>query len=151
MKTIGDILGRYASCLVRIGERRLIALSRKSKRGGQFHKPLVNHAQRLNFRRRTSLDSRFVLPADSWISSVIQGTCQISRDWQLPGAAHDETAHNGDIVVALVNQNDATLKRFYREGDNIRQQPSNVTMKPIIVPAASVEVQGRVIGVLRKY
>ena len=62
-----------------------------------------------------------------------------------------KTAHNGDIVVALVDQNDATLKRFYREGDNIRLQPSNATMKPIIVPAASVEVQGRVIGVLRKY
>ena len=62
-----------------------------------------------------------------------------------------KTAHNGDIVVALVNKDDATLKRFYREGDNIRLQPSNATMKPIIVPAAAVEVQGRVIGVLRKY
>jgi repressor LexA len=61
------------------------------------------------------------------------------------------TAHNGDIVVALVDQNDATLKRFYREGDNIRLQPSNVNMRPIIVPAAAVDVQGRVIGVLRKY
>jgi repressor LexA len=62
-----------------------------------------------------------------------------------------KTAHNGDIVVALVDRADATLKRFYREGDNIRLQPSNATMKPIIVPAASVEIQGRVIGVLRKY
>jgi len=61
------------------------------------------------------------------------------------------TAHNGDIVVALVDQNDATLKRLYREGENVRLQPSNVNMKPIIVPAASVDVQGRVIGVLRKY
>jgi len=62
-----------------------------------------------------------------------------------------KTAHNGDIVVALVDQTDATLKRFYRDGDNIRLQPSNATMKPIIVPAAAVQVQGRVIGVLRKY
>ena len=62
-----------------------------------------------------------------------------------------KTAHNGDIVVAVVNKDDATLKRFYREGDNIRLQPSNAEMKPIIVPAESVEVQGRVIGVLRKY
>ena len=60
-------------------------------------------------------------------------------------------AHNGDIVVALVDETDATLKRFYREGDNIRLQPSNASMKPIIVPAAAVSVQGRVIGVLRKY
>jgi repressor LexA len=62
-----------------------------------------------------------------------------------------KTAHNGDIVVALVGGSDATLKRFYREGDNIRLQPSNAAMQPIIVPAASVELQGRVIGVLRKY
>ena len=62
-----------------------------------------------------------------------------------------KTAHNGEIVVALVDGSDATLKRFYREGDNIRLQPSNVNMKPIIVPAAAVELQGRVIGVLRKY
>jgi repressor LexA len=62
-----------------------------------------------------------------------------------------KTAHNGDIVVALVDTTDATLKRFYRDGDKIRLQPSNMNMKPIIVPAASVQIQGRVIGVLRKY
>ena len=61
------------------------------------------------------------------------------------------TAHNGDIVVALVDQNDATLKRIYREGERVRLQPSNAAMKPILVPAARVQVQGRVIGVLRKY
>jgi len=53
--------------------------------------------------------------------------------------------------VALVEMTDATLKRFYREGDKIRLQPSNAAMQPIIVPAASVEIQGRVIGVLQKY
>ena len=62
-----------------------------------------------------------------------------------------KTAHNGEIVVALIEENDATLKRFYKEGASIRLQPSNVNMKPIIVPAASVQIQGRVIGVLRKY
>jgi repressor LexA len=62
-----------------------------------------------------------------------------------------KTAHNGDIVVAIVNRDDATLKRLYREGDNIRLQPSNANMKPIVVHASAVEIQGRVIGVLRKY
>ena len=62
-----------------------------------------------------------------------------------------ESAHDGEIVVALVEGTDATLKRLYREGTNIRLQPSNVAMKPIVVPAKSVQVQGRVIGVLRKY
>jgi repressor LexA len=60
-------------------------------------------------------------------------------------------AHDGEIVVALVEGTDATLKRLFREGVNIRLQPSNTAMKPIIVPAKSVQLQGRVIGVLRKY
>lgn len=62
-----------------------------------------------------------------------------------------QTARNGEIVVALVSGQDATLKRLYREGESIRLQPSNATMQPIIVAARDVQVQGRVIGVLRKY
>src|SRR5438876_736299 len=50
-------------------------------------------------------------------------------------------AHNGDIVVALIEGSDATLKRFYREGDKIRLQPSNTKMKPIMVHAAYVTMQ----------
>src|SRR5689334_7152636 len=61
------------------------------------------------------------------------------------------TAHNGDIVVALVSGSDTTLKRFYKEGEQVRLQPANTTMAPIIVPAQDVQLQGRVIGVLRKY
>ena len=62
-----------------------------------------------------------------------------------------KTARDGEIVVALVENSDATLKRIYREGDKVRLQPSNTKMQPIIVPAHNVDVQGRVIGVLRKY
>jgi repressor LexA len=61
------------------------------------------------------------------------------------------TARDGEIVVALVNGSDATLKRIYREGPQVRLQPSNATMKPIMVPAQAVQVQGRVVGILRKY
>jgi repressor LexA len=61
------------------------------------------------------------------------------------------SARDGEIVVALVDGTDATLKRFYREGVNVRLQPANTSMKPIIVPAKSVALQGRVVGVLRKY
>ena len=61
------------------------------------------------------------------------------------------TARDGEIIVALVNNSDTTLKRIYREGDVVRLQPSNVKMSPIMVPAEAVQVQGRVIGVLRKY
>jgi len=62
-----------------------------------------------------------------------------------------DTARNGEIVVAVVNKDDATLKRIYHEGETTRLQPSNAKMQPIIVPSRSVQVQGRVIGVLRKY
>jgi repressor LexA len=61
------------------------------------------------------------------------------------------TANDGEIVVALVQNENATLKRFYREGEQVRLQPSNAAMPPIFVPAVDLKIQGRVIGVLRKY
>ena len=61
------------------------------------------------------------------------------------------TAREGEIVVALVDGSDATLKRFYREGNLIRLQPSNAEMTPIYAPATNVSIQGRVLGILRKY
>jgi repressor LexA len=55
-------------------------------------------------------------------------------------------------VVALVANSDATLKRIYREpGDMIRLQPANSTMRPILVPGRDVQIQGRLLAVLRKY
>ena len=62
-----------------------------------------------------------------------------------------DAARDGEIVVALVDGTEATLKRIYLEGARVRLQPSNTAMQPIIVPADAVRVQGRVIGVLRKY
>lgn len=61
------------------------------------------------------------------------------------------TAREGEIIVALVDGSDATLKRFYREGALIRLQPSNAEMPPIYAPAANVAIQGKVLGILRKY
>jgi len=62
-----------------------------------------------------------------------------------------KTAREGEIIVALIDGTDATLKRFYREGNMIRLQPSNAEMAPIFAPAASVTIQGKVLGILRKY
>jgi len=62
------------------------------------------------------------------------------------------SVRNGDIVVALVEGSDTTLKRFYREADGmVRLQPANAEMGPIFVPQVNVDVQGRVLAVLRKY
>ena len=61
-------------------------------------------------------------------------------------------ARDGEIVVALVDKREATLKRLYREpGNMIRLQPANAEMSPIRVPARDVEIQGRLLAVLRKY
>ena len=59
---------------------------------------------------------------------------------------------DGDVVVALVDGVETTLKRFFREpGGKIRLQPANPEMEPIIVPATRVQIQGRLLAVLRKY
>ncbi|HEY3825447.1 MAG TPA: transcriptional repressor LexA [Bryobacteraceae bacterium] len=61
-------------------------------------------------------------------------------------------AREGDIVVAIVGGTETTLKRFYREpGNIIRLQPANSSMSPIRVPAQDVQIQGRLLAVLRKY
>lgn len=62
-----------------------------------------------------------------------------------------ESVKDGEIVVALVDGSEATLKRFYDEGEDVRLQPANASMQPIRVPKKDVQVQGRVLAVLRKY
>jgi len=59
-------------------------------------------------------------------------------------------AHNGEMVaVWLTDRDETTLKRFYHEGDRVRLQPENETMEPIYVDPAVVQVQGKVVAVLR--
>lgn len=61
-------------------------------------------------------------------------------------------ASNGDIVVALVGGRETTLKRFYSEPNGMaRLQPANASMEPIIVPMADLQIQGRLLAVMRKY
>lgn len=59
---------------------------------------------------------------------------------------------NGEMVIALINGGEATLKRYYKEKGHIRLQPSNSAMEPIIIePGTPIEIQGIVIGLIRKY
>jgi len=63
-----------------------------------------------------------------------------------------QTAENGEMVVALVGGESATVKKFYRERDGrIRLQPANATMQPMYFAADEVQIQGIVIAVIRKY
>ena len=62
-----------------------------------------------------------------------------------------KSAQNGEMVVALLGGSDVTLKKLYRENGRVRLQPANPAMQPIFVDAEQVQVQGVVVGVMRKY
>ncbi len=62
-----------------------------------------------------------------------------------------KTADNGEMVIALLGGTDVTLKKLYRENGRIRLQPANPALQPMLVDPAQVQVQGVVIGVMRKY
>jgi len=62
-----------------------------------------------------------------------------------------KTADNGEMVIALVGGTDVTLKKFYRDSGRIRLQPANPAMKPLWFEPSQVQLQGVVIGVMRKY
>ena len=72
------------------------------------------------------------------------------HDEDLVVVARREEASPGEMVVALVGD-EATLKRFYPEGDEVRLQPSNARMQPIRVPASDLRIQGVVVGLMRKF
>lgn len=80
---------------------------------------------------------------DSMINdAIVEGDLALIRP--------QETASNGDIVVAMVG-GEATLKRFYRERDHIRLQPRNPNMDPIVIPAGEqVVIVGKVIRIVRE-
>ena len=63
-----------------------------------------------------------------------------------------DSVKNGDIIVALLDGSEATLKRFYKEDDGqVRLQPANSSMSPMFVSPADLQIQGRVLAVMRKY
>ena len=71
------------------------------------------------------------------------------RDGDFVVIEQTEKAINGDIVVALLNNGMATLKRFFKEETRIRLEPANSSMNPMFV--RSVRIQGKVVGLIRKY
>jgi repressor LexA len=61
------------------------------------------------------------------------------------------SADDGEMVIALVGGADVTLKKFYRDNGRIRLQPANPAMQPMLLDPSLVQVQGVVVGVMRKY
>jgi repressor LexA len=62
-----------------------------------------------------------------------------------------KTATDGEMVIALVGGSDVTLKKLYRDNGRVRLQPANPAMQPLVVDPDHVQVQGVVVGVMRKY
>jgi repressor LexA len=81
---------------------------------------------------------------DSMIDALI-------NDGDIVVMRHQQVAGNGEMVaVRLKDRDETTLKRFYREKDRVRLQPANPTMSPLYVHPASVEIQGKVVAVIRQ-
>ena len=62
-----------------------------------------------------------------------------------------KSANNGEMVIALLGGLEVTLKKFYQENGQVRLEPANPAMQPILVPPDQIQVQGVVVGVMRKY
>jgi repressor LexA len=100
----------------------------------------------------SDLDLVDMFPIDGDVYALrVKGDSMIGAaicDGDLAIVAKDRPVRDGDIVVAVLPGEEATLKRYYREGDNVRLQPANPTMRPMVVH--ELEVRGVLIGVVRR-
>jgi len=100
-----------------------------------------------------SVPEDFVGKRDTYVLRV-RGDSMIDeqiRDGDYVIVEDRKAAENGETVVALLSGSDVTLKKFYRENGHVRLQPANPSMRALVVHADEVQVQGVVIGVMRKY
>jgi len=99
-----------------------------------------------------SIPSNFITGEKRTFVLQVRGESMIEeqiRDGDFVVIEQTENAKNGDIVVALLDNGMATLKRFFREATRIRLEPANAKMSPIFVK--QVRIQGKVVGLIRKY
>ncbi len=100
-----------------------------------------------------AVPSDFVVDSDNSYVLKVKGRSMIEDgifDGDYVVIERNPSPKNGDVVVALLDNAYATLKRFYREGNSIRLQPANSTMQPIIVKG-DLNIQGIVRAVIRKF
>ena len=104
-----------------------------------------------------SIEDYLTIPIDFVNSTNELFILKVQGDSMIEAGIHDKDlaiiekssiASNGDIIVALI-ENEATIKRFYKENGYIRLQPENSTMKPIIVD--DCKILGKLSGIYRKY
>ena len=107
------------------------------------------------FAEETIALTRDILPDEASIYALeVRGNSMVDaliNDGDIVIIRHQDVAENGDLVaVWLREERETTLKRFYHEGERIRLQPANPTMQPIYVPAENVQIQGKVVLVIRQ-
>ncbi|WP_174613410.1 transcriptional repressor LexA [Virgibacillus ihumii] len=103
-----------------------------------------------NIEEFVPLPSSSAGPDDNLFVLVIEGESMIEAgilDGDMVIVKQQNTAQNGDIVVAMTEEDEATVKRFFKEKNHIRLQPENATMDPLIYP--NVTILGKVIGLYR--
>ena len=73
------------------------------------------------------------------------------RDGDIVIVEDRKTANNGEMVIALLKGAEVTLKKFYRDNGRVRLQPANQAVRPLVVDPDQVQIQGVVVGVMRRY
>jgi repressor LexA len=99
--------------------------------------------------------ARGLLPSQKDLYALeVRGNSMIDalvNDGDIVIMKHQQRADNGDMVAAWIkDKEETTLKHFFLDGDTVRLQPANPDMEPIFVPASNVEVQGKVVMVIRQ-
>ena len=91
---------------------------------------------------------------DTYYALRVSGNSMIDeqiRDGDVVIVKDRKSADNGEMVIALLDGADVTLKKFYRDDGRIRLQPANPALRPLVVEPDQVQIQGVVVGVMRRY
>ncbi len=134
--------------------------ARTAPEAAAVHLPLYGRiAAGLPIEAMANTDAQIEVPS-AWLSRGDHYALEVAGDSMIEEGIHDgdtvviqkaETAENGDIVVALVEENEVTLKRFRRRGASIALEPANQRYETRIYPSEKVRVQGRLVALLRRY
>ena len=140
-------------------QNRSIELNQRES-SGTLHLPLCGTIAAGRPLEAVPTDETICVPADmvrdrnrSYVLRV-QGDSMIDeqiRDGDFVIIEEREASGRGETVVALIDGNEATLKRFFRDGPRVRLEPANASMQPMVFPAEAVRIQGVAVGVIRKY
>lgn len=142
-------------------ESRSIELMQEELRLGALELPLLGNVAAGHPIEAIPDRETIAVPEDMVAGSVaghyvlrVRGESMIDeqiRDGDYVVVQSRDTAHNGEMVIALVDGEHATMKKYYREGRRIRLQPANPNLEPLYFDEERVTIQGIVVGVIRKY